>query len=151
MIKAQEKADEMIKHVHNTKSFGSCTVGFIQLIEWISLNIAMPENSGTYLISTDDGNVIEAEYCNNHTFHNIIFNYGEPHSCVWFNNNKDLTPEEILQCCYSHAVWYYIDESDLGEDLIVIFNWSDIKYWTDCITGPTNYDDEHSPIHTTEE
>ena len=150
----------MIKHVDTSYGYPN-TIGYIQLIEWVSIDYDEPHDSGQYLVADGDGHTRKVDFAyDTYDFQNVIFGKF-PHvitniNVYWHDNGKELSASELISVVNCGHVWYY---TGIREDiegcsdtlLIAIMTTSDFEFWInsgDIFHGPTKNDQDRSPIHT---
>lgn len=133
--------------------------GFIDFIKWNSLAWCRPNKAGLYYTSDSDGNVKKLHMSNlDDPICNLIFpGYPMVGKPVWSNGNE-LNNDDIVNVCSRYSVWYDIEDvrsydkygKYIDNRLVIITEEDEPVYWADFneIVGPTQYDKEHSPIHT---
>lgn len=147
----------MIKHVDST-AWSNLTVGYIQLIEWVSVNYIEPEQSGRYLVADGCGHTRDVNFALD-DFRSIVFGKRRaiPNIMIhWHESGEELSAGELISIINRGHVWYYTGIQDDIEGcpetfLIAIMTTEDFEFWIDAndiFHGPTELDRHHSPTHT---
>lgn len=148
----------MIQHIDI--SYGHPhTIGYIQLIEWVSIDHDEPQGSGHYLVADGKGHTRQVDFAL-YNFQNVLFKKYPILSetkIYWHDSGEELTAGELVSVIDCGHVWYYTGVQEDIEGcpetlLIAIMTTSDFEFWIDAndiFHGPTEIDLNRSPHHVT--